>query len=108
MPQKHPLPYYAVIFTSQKSPETPGYAEMNAAAFAEATKIEGFLGEEGLRDATGFGVSVSYWASLEAIDRWRHNTLHNVAKQKGKQGWFESYTVRICQVMNESSGQFKV
>lgn len=92
---------YAVIFTSQKSDSTEGYAEMNAAAYREATGIDGFLFEESSRQADGFGVSVSYWRDMEAIDRWRNNALHRMAKEKGRSGWFDHYSIRICKVESE-------
>ncbi len=92
---------YAVIFTSQQSAHTDGYAEMNAAAAEEARTIDGFLFEESSRQPDGFGVSVSYWRDLEAIGRWRNNTLHRVAKEKGRSGWFDHYSIRICKVESE-------
>ena len=92
---------YAVIFTSLKSDNTAGYAEMNAEVYREVTAIDGFMFEESCRQADGSGISVSYWRDLDAIDRWRNNALHCVAKQHGRESWFDSYSIRICKVESE-------
>jgi hypothetical protein len=50
------------------------------------------------RSQRGFALAVSYWASLEAIDAWRVNSRHVIAKQKGMSVWFERYVTRIAKV----------
>lgn len=46
-------PYFAVIFTSQRTPEDRGYDVMAARMVELATAQPGFLGVESVRDAGG-------------------------------------------------------
>jgi heme-degrading monooxygenase HmoA len=90
-------PYYAVIFTSIKKENAEGYAEMAERMVELAQQQPGFLGVESARQE--IGITVSYWESLEAIKQWKQNAEHLVAQQLGKTKWYESYKVRICQVV---------
>jgi heme-degrading monooxygenase HmoA len=90
-------PYYAVIFTSQRTDGDRGYGKMSDAMEALASKQKGFLGIESARD-NELGITVSYWESLEAIKNWKDNSAHKIAQEKGKQEWYENYSVRICKV----------
>jgi heme-degrading monooxygenase HmoA len=41
---------------------------------------------------------LAYWRSLEAIETWRRNAQHLVAKDLGKQRFFASHLTRIARV----------
>ncbi|NWL89717.1 hypothetical protein DMN77_19400 [Paenibacillus sp. 79R4] len=89
-------PYYAVIFTSERTEGDHGYAEM-AGEMARLAAIQpGFLGVESARE--GLGITVSYWESLEAIQNWKQNERHLMAQSKGKSEWYLKYKTRICKV----------
>ena len=88
--------YYAVIFTSKHTTMTEGYSKMALEMEALAKLQNGFLGIESARD--DLGITVSYWTSLDAIKRWKQNTDHLFAQQKGKEDWYSWYKVRICKV----------
>jgi len=95
-------PYYAVIFTSQRtSGDDNDYAEMAGKMFALASQQTGFLGVESVRDADGVGITVSYWSSLDAIKNWKRNEEHLVAQAKGQKVWYQQYQIRICKVERE-------
>jgi len=89
-------PYYAVIFTSLRASQDAGYSAMAEAMFALAAQQPGFLGVESAREE--IGITVSYWASLEAIAAWKQDSAHLVAQQWGRDLWYEDYKVRICRV----------
>lgn len=91
-----PPPYYAVIFTSEKIEEANGYEEMAHKMVELAKQQDGFLGIESARDE--LGITVSYWKDLASIKKWKINTDHLVAQQKGKTEWYKSYKTRICLV----------
>jgi len=91
-------PYYAVIFTSLKKDDTHGYAQMADRMSALVATQPGFLGAESVRDEAGFGVTISYWESLEAIRNWKRNEEHLVAQDKGKMEWYQQYVTRVCKV----------
>lgn len=97
-------PYYAVIFTSQRAEgEKAEYENMAERMVSLVSTQPGFLGAESVRDALGFGVTISYWESLDAISNWKQNEAHLVAQQKGKTEWYENYITRICKVEREYS-----
>jgi glutathione S-transferase len=92
---------YAVIFSSHHNPDKDklkGYGETGAAMEELASKQPGFLGIESARGADGFGITVSYWDSLEAIAAWKANDKHRSAQERGKSVFYERYSVRVCSV----------
>jgi heme-degrading monooxygenase HmoA len=91
-------PYYAVIFTSQRTADEKGYARMADRMEELASGQPGYLGIESARNAEGFGITVSYWESEEAIVAWKANNEHRGAQVLGKSSWYEGYTVRIAKV----------
>lgn len=94
-------PYYAVVFTSQRTAGENSYGEMAEKMFALASQQPGFLGAESVRDADGVGITVSYWSSLEAIKNWKRNEEHRVAQAQGRNRWYQKFTIRICKVERE-------
>lgn len=92
-------PYYAVIFTSLRSDkETEAYGKMAEQMVKLAQEQPGFLGVESARDAVGFGITVSYWDSQESIRRWKEESRHKVAQEKGRSDWYEQFFARVCVV----------
>ncbi len=89
-------PYYAVIFTATRTEGDHGYQKMADAMFALAARQPGYLGVESAGDA--FGVTVSYWTSLEAITAWKQDVAHLAAQQRGRDTWYSAYRTRICRV----------
>lgn len=66
-----------------------------------ASKQKGFLGIESVRD-DGSGMTLSYWDSLEAIEHWKEHSVHKLAQQKGKEDWYENFSINVCRVERES------
>ena len=91
--------YYAVIFTSTRTEEATGYAEMATKMLELAKAQPGFIGVESARNE--IGITVSYWESLEAIQNWKANLVHLEAQEKGKTAWYKNYKVRIAKVERE-------
>lgn len=102
-------PYYAVIFTSQRTAVDDGYADTAERMVALARQQPGFFGGESVRGADGVGITVSYWASEEAITAWRQHAEHSLAREQGRQHWYEQFQVRVAKVEqaygNASTGQ---
>ena len=93
-----PPPYYAVVFTSQRTPGDDGYGAMAQRMVDLAREQPGFLGVESVRGADGMGITVSYWESEEAIKHWKANGEHLVAQKKGYQQWYAEYFLRVAKV----------
>ncbi|MFB6367828.1 antibiotic biosynthesis monooxygenase family protein [Paenibacillus elgii] len=89
-------PYYAVIFTSERTDVDKGYSEMAEEMVKLASVQPGFLGVESARE--GIGITVSYWESLEAIQKWKQNERHLIAQRRGMSDWYLRYKTRVCKV----------
>lgn len=89
-------PYYAVIFSSLRTEIEEGYGEMAKEMVRLAELQPGYLGHESVRD--GLGITVSYWASLDAIRNWKQQTDHLLAQRLGREKWYSAYKTRICLV----------
>jgi heme-degrading monooxygenase HmoA len=99
-------PYYAVIFSSQRTAggdRDDGYGADGYGAMADrmlelAASQDGFLGVESARGADGFGITVSYWRDEASIARWKADAEHLRAQQLGQSLWYESYDLRVAKV----------
>jgi heme-degrading monooxygenase HmoA len=97
-------PYYAVIFTSQRTDVDDGYGAMGDRMVELAAQQPGFLGVESVRDASGLGITVSYWSSLEAIAAWKANAEHRVAQRSGRKKWYGHFELRVARVERTATG----
>ena len=91
-------PYYAVIFTSQRTQGDRGYGHMADRMVELASKQPAFLGVESVRGTDGFGITVSYWASKEAIAAWKRHAEHQTTQCTGQRTWYANYQVRVASV----------
>jgi heme-degrading monooxygenase HmoA len=92
-------PYYAVIFTSQRTAvDADGYESTAARMVELASQQPGFLGIESVRQSDGTGITVSYWQTEEAVRMWKQHTEHQLAQQQGRSEWYRQYRVRVCRV----------
>lgn len=91
-------PYYAVIFTSQRTDGDRGYAAMAERMVELGSRQDGFLGLESARDADGVGITVSYWRDEAALAAWKRDLEHQQAQRAGQATWYEDYQVRVAKV----------
>lgn len=96
-------PCYAVIFSNRHrgSPhggEPRDYGATAARMSELAASMPGFLGYESTRGADGFGITVSYWSSLDAIEAWRAHAEHALAQRAGREQFYATYDLRVARV----------
>jgi heme-degrading monooxygenase HmoA len=89
-------PYYAVIFTSLRTPGDNGYGKMADEMEKSVINQPGFLGVESARD--GLGITVSYWRDEESIRSWKNNLFHTEARNQGREKWYAEFKVRVAKV----------
>lgn len=91
-------PYYAVIFTSLLNDEAnkEEYSKTALRMIELAKQQKGFLGVESAREE--IGITVSYWKSLEAIKKWKFQTEHTLAREKGRSEFYKAFKTRIAKV----------
>lgn len=97
-------PYYAVIFTAQRTTIDDGYDAMADRMVELASMQPGFLGVDSVRDASGFGITVSYWTSPEAIGAWRRHAEHRIAQETGRRQWYAHFETRVARVERANAG----
>jgi heme-degrading monooxygenase HmoA len=90
--------YYAVIFSSLRTTGDNGYGQTSERMVELAKEQPGYLGVESARGADGFGITVSYWESEEAIKSWKKHAEHLIAQETGIRHWYEHYELRIAKI----------
>jgi heme-degrading monooxygenase HmoA len=90
---------YAVVFVSERTDDDlDGYSAM-AERMEELARVQpGFVDVHTVRDATGKGVSVSYWSSLKAIRDWASHAEHLVAQRLGRERWYRSFRLDLVKI----------
>jgi len=92
-------PYYAVVFSSRRNDDdAEGYGAAADRMLELAAQQPGYLGAETARDASGFGITVSYWRDEAAILAWKHQAEHAVTRARGRADWYERYELRVAKV----------
>jgi len=86
--------FYAVIFSSTKSNDLEGYDEMDKHTMLLAQQQPGYLGYESVNNGN-LGIFISYWESKDAIENWRQNATHKMAKSNAIK-WYKRYLSQIC------------
>lgn len=81
----------------------PDYLAIVDTLREDLAKADGFISLERFESITHKGkfVSLQYWRDEEAVRKWRNLQKHREAQKKGRGGIFESYRLRIAQVMRD-------
>jgi heme-degrading monooxygenase HmoA len=91
-------PYYAAILSAQRTEGDHGYAETAERLRELVGQQPGFLGAESITGADGFGITVAYFDSEDAIRVWKHELEHTAARKQGRERWYSHYSVRVAKV----------
>jgi heme-degrading monooxygenase HmoA len=95
-------PYYAVIFSAQRTQGDEAgdhdYAETAARMAELVAQQPGFLGVESTGGEDGFGITVAYFDSESSIRDWKRNLEHAAAREQGRTRWYSHYEVRVARV----------
>ena len=92
-------PYYAVIFSSQRTEQgDAAYGEAADRMVELAAQQPGYLGVESTRGADGFGITVSYWADEASILGWKRNLEHTATRERGRKEWYQQFELRVAKV----------
>jgi len=92
-------PYYAVIFSSVRTAQDDqGYGTAADRMMQLASDQPGYLGVDSVRDATGVGITVSYWSDEAAISAWRRHAEHTIVREQGRKSWYAQYELRVARV----------
>jgi heme-degrading monooxygenase HmoA len=94
----------AVIF--EFTPIEGRFADYKALAEGLADDVnqaEGFISIERFESISNKGkfVSLSFWRDERSVRKWRNLQKHREAQKKGRGGIFESYRLRIAEVLRD-------
>ncbi len=94
---------YAVIFQAETGEQNDDYAET-------AMRLRKLAEEKyGCRSFISFSdegreLSISYWNSLEEIERWKHDAEHQRAQEKGRRKWYRGYHIQVVEILKDYKG----
>ncbi|HEY9369698.1 antibiotic biosynthesis monooxygenase [Streptomyces sp.] len=91
-------PYYTAVFTSVRPDDLEGYGETLDRMKEIVQAVPGFLGYESARTPGGIAITVAYFSDLESLTAWRDDAEHRAAKRRGREHWYERYSVHIGRV----------
>ncbi|MFE2581607.1 antibiotic biosynthesis monooxygenase family protein [Streptomyces sp. NPDC059378] len=94
----HEPPYYAVVFTTVRTQDQSGYGETNARMEELVKDVPGYLGMDHAQTPGGLGITVAYFRDADALTQWRTDAEHRAAQQRGRDRWYESYTLHVAKV----------
>lgn len=90
---------YAVIFVSLRNGhEQDSYGHTADRMVELAAQQPGYIGVRSARGGDGVGITVSYWRSLDDIAAWRAHAEHSLARQHGRERWYENYELQIAKI----------
>ncbi|MEU5086979.1 antibiotic biosynthesis monooxygenase [Streptomyces sp. NPDC021356] len=91
-------PYYVAVFTSVRTQDQSGYRETNARMEELVKEIPGYLGMDHAQTPGGLGITVGYFRDAEALTKWRSDAEHRAAQKRGRDQWYQSYTLHVAKV----------
>ena len=91
-------PYYVAVFTTVRTEEQSGYRETNARMEELVKEVPGYLGMDHAQTPGGLSITVGYFRDADALMRWRTDTEHRAAQQRGRDEWYRSYTLHVAKV----------
>jgi len=76
------------------------YLDIAAELKPQLEKIDGFISIERFSSLAHEGkiLSLSFWRDEEAISEWRNLETHRLAQEKGRDGVFSNYRLRVASV----------
>lgn len=98
---------YAVIFEvipSQQGQEE--YLQLADGLRSFLENCDGFISIERFQSLVDDNklLSLSFWRDEESITTWRNLLEHRLAQQKGKDALFQSYRIRVAEVVRDYTG----
>lgn len=95
----YPINSIAVIFSAKRNArDTKGYDDAAAQMVKLAKQQDGFLGIDSVRDNHGYGITISYWRDDKAAKAWRDNAQHTAIRDKGRDIWYDRYSLQVARI----------
>jgi heme-degrading monooxygenase HmoA len=75
------------------------YEQLDARMTALVQTMVGFVSVTGYASDDGDQVAMIRFTSLEALRAWREDPEHVVAQQRGRDEFYASYRIEVCEVV---------
>ncbi|MFG2357977.1 antibiotic biosynthesis monooxygenase family protein [Streptomyces sp. NPDC048521] len=91
-------PYYVAVFTAVRTQNQSGYSETNARMEDLVKDVPGYLGMDHAQTPGGLSITVGYFRDADALTEWRSNAEHRAAQKRGRDEWYQNYTLHVAKV----------
>ncbi|MET0894951.1 MAG: antibiotic biosynthesis monooxygenase [Acidimicrobiia bacterium] len=97
-------PPIVTVFRSRLRNDSDGsYVATAADTEARAREMPGFVDFKTFIADDGERVSLVTFESRATHDAWRDDPEHRAAQRRGRDEWFETYTIQVCELVDERS-----
>ena len=83
--------------------DADAYNRHAEALYGIASTIPGFVSAEDFAGDGGRRLAVIAFQDDESLAAWRNHPVHRAAQQQGRDEYYESYTIQVCDLERESS-----
>jgi heme-degrading monooxygenase HmoA len=91
-----------VLFRSKLVEQPDGYAEMAQEMLDTAKSMPGFIDAKSFKAEDGERLTVVWWQDEETLRAWRTHARHLVAQQRGRERWYQYYTLEVAELTRTS------
>lgn len=53
-------------------------------------------------------IAISYWSSKQQIRDWKNDPEHMCAQHLGRNKWYKSFSIEICEVIRKRAGNDEI
>jgi len=97
------------VFRTRMNPDVQNeYGPMATRMSELARAIPGYISHKGFVAEDGERVTIVEFETEEALQKWRINPEHRMAKKRGVESFFSEFKFQICNVMKERTWAAKI
>ncbi len=92
-----------VIFRSRiRDENTEAFQLLADQLYDIASAMPGFVSYKVFKNEDGERVSIHEWETADHLRAWREHPVHQAAQKMGREKFYESYILQVCESPRES------
>jgi heme-degrading monooxygenase HmoA len=93
-----------ILFRSRLRPQVDAdaYNRHAETLYGIASQIPGFVSAEDFAGEGGQRLAVIVFRDDESLAVWRNHPVHRAAQQRGRDEYYETYSIQVCDLERES------